>query len=82
MSLLPQFLYCLVFTVATEGIPLDGLALGVGVGACIPESQETVTIKKAVLSRLSPGHRIDKILKHTPSLSVKEAYLLVLELRP
>ena len=43
----------------------------------------SVTIRKTVLGRLlPPGHSTHNRLKHTPSLSVKKAYLLVLELQP
>lgn len=69
----------LVFAAATQRIPLDCLAL-VAREACVPGSHETVTIVETVLSRLPhPGHRTDTRLKHSPRLSVKEAYLLVPE---
>lgn len=61
---------------------LDHLALMAG-GVCIPGSHEAVTIKKTVLGIIPPlGHCTDRILKHTPSLCVKEAYLVVLEFQP
>lgn len=70
------------FVAAAQGIPLDLLAL-VARGACVPGSHRTVTIGERVLGRVpSPGHRADLRLKHTPVLSLKEAYLLVLELWP
>lgn len=64
------------------GMLTDSLAL-VARGACVPGPHETVTIGDLVLSRLLyPGYCTDKRLKHTPRLSVKEDYLLVLEFQP
>lgn len=52
--------------------------------SCIPGSKRTVTIRKRVLGRLPPPGCYTGycLLKHTYSLSRKEAYLLVLELQP
>lgn len=72
----------LIFEGVTQGTPLHHMALEAKV-TFIPGSQRTVTIKEAVIGRLQPrGYCIDTRLKHTPSLFVKEAYLLVLELCP
>lgn len=66
-----------VFAAATQGAPLDHLALEAR-GSCIPGSHGTRTIRDSVLGRLLPsGHCTDSRLKHTPSLAEKEAYLLV-----
>lgn len=41
------------------------------------------TIRETILSRLpSPGHYTTSRLKRTPSLPVKKAYFVVLELQP
>ena len=57
----------LAFVAATQGTPFDHLALGTN----------------TVLGWLPTlGHNTDSQLKHTLSLSVKEAYLLFLELQP
>lgn len=70
------------FVAAAQGIPLDLLAL-VARGACVPWSHRNITIEETVLGRLpSPGLCTDSRLKHTPGLSMKEAYLLILELWP
>ena len=71
-----------VFAATAQGMPLHRLALGAS-GTCIPGSQGTVTIGETVLARLPPpGHCTDHRLKLLPSLSVKEAYLLILGLQP
>ena len=58
------------------------MALLCGHVACIPGSHRTVTIRETGLGRLpAPEHCTDSRLKHTSNLSVKEAYLLVLEFR-
>lgn len=81
--LVPQFLLPVpVFAAAAQGMPLDHLAL-MARRVCIPGSHGTLTIGDRVLGRLPPpGHFTDSRLKYTPSLSVKEAYFLGLELRP
>lgn len=83
MSGVPVFASgALVFAADAQGISLDCLTL-VGAGDDVPRSHRIVTIREGVLGRLpSPGHCTDSGLKHSPSLSVKEAYLLVLELWP
>lgn len=69
----------LVFTATAQGMPFDHLAL-VARRTCIPRSHRIVTIRETVIGRIpSSGHRTESRLKYTPSLSVKEAYLLVLE---
>ena len=68
----------LVFVAAAQGISLDCL-----VARDVPGSPRTVTIRDTVLGRLPlPGHCTDSGLKHSPSLSVKESCLPVLELWP
>ena len=70
----------LVFVAATQGTPFDCLAL-MASRACIHGSQETVTNEETVLGWLPhPVHSTDSRLKHTPSLYVKKAYLIVLGL--
>lgn len=61
------------------GRPLDHLALLTS-AACITGSYGTVQIETFVAQLPTPGYSTDSKLKHTPSLPVKEAYLLVLEL--
>lgn len=64
-----------------QGSPLDLLALEAR-GACDPGSHGTVNIGESVLGR-SPPHGAAQIAdKHTSGLSMKEAYLLALELQP
>ena len=71
-----------VSVAATQGLPFDYLALEAR-GACNPGSHRTVTIRETVLSTLPPpGHSTESRLKHSFSLSVKEAYPLVQELQP
>lgn len=73
---------CLVSAATTQGTPLDCLTL-VARETYVFESHETLTIEETVLGILPlAGHCTDSRLKHTPSVSVKEAYLLVLELWP
>lgn len=76
--LVPKFLHLMtVFATATQGSPLDHLALEAR-GACIPGSHGNVTIRDSILGRLPPsGHCTGSRLKHTPSLAEKAAYLLV-----
>lgn len=51
--------------------------------ACVPGLQGTITIAKTVPSSLQPsGHSTDSSRKHIPSLPVKKAYFLGLELLP
>lgn len=70
------------FMVAIQGILLGCPSL-VDRGICIPESHSTVTIRETILVRLSPpGHCTDSRLEYTTNLSLKEAYLLILELGP
>ena len=69
----------LVFVAVTQGKPLDRLALEAGglefLGAM------GLTVRETGLGRLPlPGHCADRRLKQTPSLSEKEAYMLVQEL--
>ena len=53
------------------------------IGDSVLELCRNVTIGKIVLSRTpSPGHCIDSRLKNNPSLPMKKAYLLSLELQP
>lgn len=69
----------LLFVAAVQGIPLDHLALEAR-GACVPDSHGTVSIKETIHGRLPPpGHFKDSRLKHNPSISEKEAYLIVQE---
>lgn len=72
----------LVFAAAAQKTSLDLMALEAR-GACIPGSYGTVIIRQTFLSWL-PRPRVltDKRLKHTLSLSLKEAYVLVPELWP
>ena len=54
------------FIAATQGMPLDHLALWAR-GACDPEFHGTVTIRETVLGRLPLlGHCTDSRLRHTP----------------
>lgn len=63
---------------ATQGMPLNCLALVARVIACVPESCGTATISEAVLGRLTPSQQCtDSKLRHTPQVSV-ETSLLVL----
>lgn len=51
-------------------------------GPCIPEFHGTIIIGEKVLGRLlPPGHCKDKRLKHIPNISIRQVYLLVLELQ-
>lgn len=51
--------------------------------SCISGPHGTETIGKIVLIMMIPkGHCTDSRLKHIPSVSLKRAYLLVLELKP
>lgn len=62
-------------------MPLDHLAL-VARRADILELHKTITIRKIDLGRLPlPGQFTDSRLKHNPILSMKEVYLLSLELQ-
>lgn len=62
-------------------MPLVCLAL-VAKGAGIPELQGTVTVRRTVLGRPPhAGHFTNSELTHTPTLSMKKAYLLNLELQ-
>lgn len=68
------------FVAATQGMPLDHLAL-VGRRTRVSGTHRTVTVEETDFSRqLLLGHFTDSRLKHTPSCSVKKAYFLVLEL--
>lgn len=68
-----------VFGAAAQGILLDWLAL-VTRGPYLPGFQRTIEIRKIVLGRLPfPGHCTESRMRHTPSPSVKEASLLILE---
>lgn len=61
---------------ATEGTPLDHLDLKAR-GACDLGTHEIVTIRGTILGRLPlPGHCTDSRLKHVPSVSEKEAYVI------
>lgn len=72
----------LVFVAAAHGAPLEYLALEAR-RICVPEIHWIITIREIVLLKLSPtGHCTDSRLKHTRSLSVIEAYSLILELHP
>lgn len=72
----------LVLVAASQGIPLDHLPLIVR-RAYLPGSHGTATSGGTVLDRVPhPGYCTDSIVKHTSSLSVKEAYVFVLELWP
>lgn len=65
------------FVATTKGTTLNFLALEAR-EACIPGSHGTGTIRETVPGRLPlPGCCTDSKLKHTPSISEKEAYLLV-----
>lgn len=65
---------------AAQEMPLGHLAL-VAREACVSRSNGTVTIQETILGRLPPRRDCtENRLKHIPSLSVKEAYLFVLEL--
>lgn len=71
----------LVFAAATQEIILEYLAL-VARESYVSGPHRSVTIRKIVLGRLlPPRHCTSSRLKYTPSYSVKEAYLLVLELQ-
>lgn len=72
------YVWWLVFAAATQGMPLDHLALEAR-RACVPGSHGTVTIGETVLGRLPPQGTASCRLKCTASLSEKEAYLLVQE---
>lgn len=63
--------------------PEDGLLSPVARGAFIPGSHSTVEIGELVLGRLSPQGTTQRAACGTPlpSLSVKEASLLILELQ-
>ena len=80
MSGAPVFISgALVYVAAAQEIPLKCLAL-VARGACVPGSHGTVAIGETVPRRLpSLGYCTHSRLKQTPSLSLKEAYLFVLE---
>lgn len=63
-------------------MPFDLLAL-VARGVCVPRAHKTIIIRKTVLDRLPhPEYCTDSRLKHIPSLPVKKAHLIVLELQP
>ena len=65
-----------------RGIPLECLALG-SRGDCVSGPCGSETIRETVLGRVSsPGHFIQSRLKHASSLTVKNAYLLVLVHQP
>ena len=67
---------------AAQRAPLDHSVLGASEG-CIHESCGIATNRESVLVQLPPsGQGTPSRVKCTLSLSVKEAYLLVLELRP
>lgn len=69
----------LVFTAAAQGMPFDQEAL-VTRRTCTPRSHRTVAIRETVIGRIpSSGHCTQSRLKSTPNISVKGAYLLVLE---
>lgn len=69
-----------VFAAGTQKTPLYHMAL-VARRACIPGSPRTLPPAETVLEWLPPpGHCTNRRLKHTPDVSVKEAYFLVLEL--
>lgn len=71
-----------VFVATAQGAPLECLALETR-RICVPEIHWIIIIREIVLLKLSPtGHCTDSRLKHTCSLSVTEAYSLILELHP
>lgn len=71
-----------VFADASQGICLDYFTLEAR-RACIHGSHGMLTFGDRVLGRLSPsGYCTDSRLKYTLSLSVKVAYLLLLDLWP
>lgn len=71
-----------VFVAAAQGAPFERLALETR-RICVPEIHWITTIREIVLLKLSPtGHCTESRSKHTPSLSVKEACSLILELHP
>lgn len=85
MCLVLKFLYLVpwVLWLLPRGIFLDLVALMARRWACNSGSHKTVTIGEAVLGRLlPPGLCGDSRLKYTSSISVKEAYLQVLEFGP
>lgn len=68
-----------VFAAAAQVIPLDWLAL-VTRGVYLPGFQRSIEIRETVLLRLPPPwHCTESRMRHTPSPSVKEASLLILE---
>lgn len=68
-----------IFVTAVQGMPLDYLTL-VARGASVLRPSEIITSRDIIFGRLPPpGHCTDSKLKHTPSLSVKKDYLLVLQ---
>lgn len=81
MCMVPIFTSgALVFMAAAQGTPIDPLALVLR-DTCIPETHRTRTIGETILDRLQPpGHCTDSRMKHNSNPSVKEAYLLLLEL--
>lgn len=65
--------------------PADALLLlcSRGQGLCVPGLHGTIIIGETVIHRLlPPGHCTNSKLKPILSLSVKEAYFIVLELKP
>lgn len=67
---------------ATQGTPLDLLALESGVFVFLGGTASTWNCNKqrdSSWKTTTLGHRTDSRLKHTPSLSVKETYLLIAE---
>lgn len=66
---------------AIQGMPFDHLVL-VATVAFASVSHKTVTIGDSFCQLLPPKHYTDNRLKHTPIITGKEAYFLVLELWP
>lgn len=72
----------LVFVNANQGILYNCLAL-VGTAACVPGSCRIRTIRDSSWTATTPralDRQMGRIIRYTPSLSVKEAYLLLLGL--
>lgn len=69
------------FMAATQGMPLDSLALVIQ-GNCIPGSHRTLAMRQMVLGKLPSLRQLtDRILRHIPQSSCKGDFF-VLELWP
>lgn len=70
----------LIFVAATQRMPLDHLALVPG-GLMFLDPTRLLQSDSFWQTATPPGHCMDKRIRHTPSLSAKEAYFLALELQ-